>query len=300
MNSTYEFTKSSALVDYMTPFRQSQDQYSWDHGSLSTVKGTSRATEQIFSFSGLPAAAQTKELQSIFYADMGEQAATTFTVNKYTLATMFSHEFLKDSWHLPDMLKEAGSAAGESHAFIVDQAMAAPFNRAFNSSYTMYDDVELCGDHTMDSGDSYSNELTAASLTYDNLWLAVNFFETTPISHSGLYLTDKPAGVLYHPSKEKEVQAIRQSQLKPGTADNDKNTLGDYNLDYISCRHLSTTTNWFVYGSKFKRDFLRLTREPVNTATDDDFDRMGMKFRSYQRFAVGIRDFIWIVGNQGA
>jgi hypothetical protein len=33
---------------------------------------------------------------------------------------------------------------------------------------------------------------------------------------------------------------------------------------------------------------------------EDDFDRMGVKFRSYQRFAVGVRDFLWIVGNPGA
>ena len=300
MNNTFAFAKSVALVDYMDPFRQKEKQVTWGHASISSTKSTNRATEQVFSYSGLPAAQQTKELQSIFYADMGEQAATTFTVNKFTLATMFSHEFLKDSWHLPDMMKEAGAAAGESHSFILDQAMAAPLNRAFNSSYTMYDGVELCGEHTMADGTSYDNDLAPASLTFDNVWLAINHFETAPVSHSGIYLADKPDCLVYHPSKEKEVQAILKSALEPGTADNDKNTIQAYNLKPVPCRFLSTTTNWFITGSRFKNDFLRIVREPVNTATEDDFDRMGMKFRSYQRFAVGVRDFLWIVGNPGA
>ena len=300
MNTTYTHAKAVSLVDYMTPFRQKEKQVTWSWGDISSTKSTSRATEQVFSFSGLPAASQTKELQSIFFADLGEQNATTFTVSKYTLATMFSHEFLKDAYHLPDMMKEAGAAAGESHSFIKDQAMAAPLNRAFNSSYAMYDSVELCGVHTMDDGTTYDNDLAPASLTFDNVWLAVNHFETAPISHSGIYLSDQPDCLVYHPSKEKEVQAILKSQLEPGTADNDKNTLQAYNLKPVPCRFLSTTTNWFITGKRFKNDFLLLQREGVQTATDDDFDRMGMKFRSYQRFALGIRDFLWIVGNPGA
>ena len=94
MNNTFTFAKSVALVDYMDPFRQKEKQVTWNHAAISSTKSTNRATEQVFSYGGLPAAGQTKELQSIFYADMSEQAATTFTVNKFTLATMFSHEFL--------------------------------------------------------------------------------------------------------------------------------------------------------------------------------------------------------------
>ena len=299
-NSTYTHAKSVALVDYMTPFRVQQDKYTWGWQNISTSRPTNRATEQVFSFGGLPAAVRTGELQPVFYADMSEQAATTFTVNKFTLSTMFSYEFLKDAYHLPDMMKEAGTCAGDSHSYARDISMAAPLNRAFNSNYALYDGVELCGTHTMDSGDSYTNLLSTASLTFDNVWLAVNHFETAPISQSGLPLTDTPEWLIYHPSKEKEVQAILKSTLEPGGANNDLNTLkSSYNLKPLPCRHLSTTTNWFIAGSKFKGDFLFLEREAANNATDDDFDRMGMKFRSHQRFAVGIRDFPWIVGNVG-
>ena len=298
-STTYSFAKSVALTDYMPPFRQAKEQSTWAWDKIVSKKSTKRATEQVFSYTGLPAANQTGELEPIYYADMNELAATTFTVTKKTLATMFSHEFINDSWHLPDVMKEAGQAAGESQAFVRDQAVAAVLSGAFDST-TTYDGSYLCSTHTMKDGGSYDNALTAASITFDNLWLMINHFETAPVTHQGLYLQDTPKFLIYHPSKEKEVRAVLKSSLEPGTADNDKNTVQDYNLIPIPNRFLTTTTHWFIAGSRFKNDFCYFSREDVKTAMEDDFDRMGVKFRSYQRFAVGVRDFLWLVGNPGA
>ena len=299
-NTTYSHAKSVARTMYQPVFRQKQVEQLWDYGKIVSMHTTQRATEEVYSQSGLPAASQTGELEPIYYADMHELGSTTFTVNKYTIATMFSHELIKDNIHLPDILKEAGAASGESMAFIKAQAIAAILNRAFNSSYPMYDGVELCGTHTLKSGDSFDNDLTPASLTFDNVWSAINHFETALLSQSGLYLKDTPKYLVYHPSKEKEVQAILQSNLEPGTADNDKNTIRNYNLVPVSCRYLTTSTNWFLASERFKQDYQFWSREKPRTDTEDDFDRMGIKFRNYTRFAVGVRDFIRVVGNPGA
>ena len=299
-NTTYSFAKAVALTDYQPAFRQNQKEQLWPYDKICSMKSTKRATEQVFSTSGLPAANSTGELEPIYYADMHELGATTFTVGKYSIATMFSHELVKDNIHLPDVLKEAGAAAGESMAFIKAQAIAAILNRAFDSNYTLYDSVELCGTHTLKSGDSFDNDLTPASLTFDNVWLAINHFETSLLSQSGLYLKDTPSKLIYHPSKEKEVQAILKSQLEPGTANNDKNTIKSYNLTPVPCRYLSSTTAWFLASDKFKDDFQFWNRESPTSAMEDDFDRMGIKMRNYCRFAVGVRDFLRIVGNPGA
>jgi hypothetical protein len=284
----------------MPAFRQKNELQLWDWEKLYTRKPTTRATEQVFSYAGLPVARRTGEMEPILYADIAELAATTFTVRKYTLATMFSHEVLQDNQHLPELMREAGACAGESQSYIRAQSAAQVFNNAFDTD-TGYDGSFLCSTHTMNDGTSYDNALTAASLTFDNLWLAINHFETTPYSHSGLYLKDKPEFLVYHPSKEKEVQALLQTtQGEPGTADNDKNTIRNYNLKPVSCRFLDTSTYWFVLGSRAKRDLCWLDREKVKTATEDDFDLMASKFRSYQRYAYGFRDFLWVVGNPGA
>jgi len=297
--TTFAYAKSVALTDYMPPFRQAKEQVTWPWEKIVTKKSTKRATEQVFSVTGLPAANQTGELEPIYYADAAELDATTFTVTKKTLATMFSHEFIEDSWHLKDQMAEAGKMAGESHAYIKDLAVAAILYGAFATTKT-YDSSYLCSTHTMKNGGSYDNSLGPSSITFDNLWLMINHFETAPITHQGLLLKDTPKYLIYHPSKEKEVRAVLKSQLQPGGANNDKNTVLDYNLIPIPCRFLTTTTHWFIAGSRFKDDFIFLEREGMKTAMEDDFDRMGVKFRSYQRFAVGVRDFLWICGNPGA
>ena len=133
-NTRYSFTKAVAITDYLPAFRQNQTQQLWDYGKVTGMKKTSKATEQVFSYAGLPAASQTGELEPIYYADMSELGATTFTVNKYTIATMFSHELQQDNLHLPDVMKEAGTASGESMAYIKALSIAATFNRAFDST----------------------------------------------------------------------------------------------------------------------------------------------------------------------
>lgn len=300
-NTQFSFTKAIALTQYMKAFRIGEGVQGWEWEKVYTRKKTDKATEQVFSYNGLPVARLTGELEPVYYADMSENAATTFTVQKFTLASIVSRELQMNNLHLPDFMKELGSSAGESQQYVRNVSAAAAFNRAFSSSYTLWDGVELCGTHTLKDGTSFDNDLTPASLTFDNLWLAVNAFETTIQSHAGLYLVDKPKYLIYHPSKEKEVRALlKTTEGQPGTANNDYNSLRDYNLEPIPCRFLTTSTYWFVLGSKAKRDFIWLDREGVKTEMEDDFDLMASKVRSSQFYAVGVRDFNYAFGNPGA
>ena len=113
-NTSYSNARAIALTDYLPAFRDSQKQQRWDWKQFTSMKSTKRATEQIYSTAGLGVARQTAELEPIYYADMSELGSTTFTVKKFTLASMWSHELLTDQWHSPDLYKEAGSSAGDS------------------------------------------------------------------------------------------------------------------------------------------------------------------------------------------
>lgn len=298
-NTTYAFTKAVSITDYMPAFKSTENKYTWDWKKLVTTRKTNRATEQVFSYATLPVARETSELEPVYYADMAELSSTTFTVAKYTLATMFSHELLQDNQHLPDLMKEAGESMGESHSYIRDVAIASTYNRAFNSSYPMYDGVELCGTHYMNDGTEVDNDLTGASISFDNIWLMLNYFETSMYSHAGIAIRDTPKYIIYHPIQEQNIRAVLESELEPGVADNDKNTVKSYGLIPVSCRHLTTDTHWFIAGSKWPKCHIYMPREGVKTATEDDIQRMGTHFVSWQRFAHGPKEFLYIVGNPG-
>ena len=283
----------------MPAFCTKSDLQTWAWEKLCTKKTTKRGTEQVFSYAGLPPAKQTGELGITYFADIAELAATTFTVGKYTIGSTFSDEVIDDNQHLPDLMREAGTFMGDSQSYIQDAAAAYPFNNAF-SAYTMYDSVALCGTHTLKSGDSFNNVLTTSSLTYDNLWAGIVKFETTMFTQSGLYLHDTPKFLLYHPAKEKQVRAILKSSQIPGSADNDKNTIADYNLVPVPCRFLSTSTYWFLLGSKFPSTYYWFTRKRPEVEWDKDFVRGAVMCKSTQRFARGLKEFTYIFGNAGS
>ena len=298
-NTTYAFAKAVALTSYMPAFIDKSEKQSWDWEKIVTKKSTDGATEQIFSYAGLPVARKTGELGSIYYADMKELGSTTFTVGKYTIGTTFSDEVIADNQHLGDLMKEAGTFMGDAQSYINDASMAYPFNNAF-SAFTMYDSVALCGTHTLKSGDTFNNVLTTSSLTYDNLWAAISKFETTLFTQSGLYLKDTPKYIVYHPSKEKNMQAILKSSLVPGGANNDKNTIQGYNLVPIPCRFLTTTTNWFLLGSRFPETYIRFNRQRPEVEWDKDFVRGAVMCKSTQCFTRGIKEYSYIFGNVGS
>lgn len=297
--TTYSIAKAVSNTDYLPAFIDNADRQSWPWSKICTKKKTGRGSEQMFSWAGLPPSRSTEELGEVHFADIAELPATTWTVGKYTIGSAFSDESIEDNQHLPDLMSEAGTFMGQSQAYAQDQAAAYPFNNAF-SAYTVFDSVALCGTHSMRSGDAFDNVLTTASLTYDNLWAGVNKFETTIFSQAGHYLKDTPKYVLYHPSKEKQWQVIRQTSNVPGTANNDKNTLQDYNLVGIPCRHLSTTTNWFILGEQFPKDYIWFTRYKPRTKWDKDFVHGAVLCKSEARFAREIRNFTHIFGNAGS
>lgn len=299
-NTTHAFTKAISRQVFQPPFRVAADQYSWPWEKITTVKTSSAATESTFSFNGLGYARQTGELEPVFYNDMSENASTTWTHAKYTLGTMFSQELMEDSQYI-SFVKEAGQAIGEGQAYMVEYTVATVLNRAFNSSYTLWDGSELCASsHTTFSGDSVDNDLTAASLDFDTLWSAISHFETTLVTQDGLPITDKPKFLIYHPSQEKDViKLLKTSSGQPDTPDHSVNSLTLYGLIPVSCRHL-TSTYWFVAGSKFPKDFIFYWRIRKEVKQEGDFDRDAIKIKSRQRYSVGLRDWTYIVGNPGA
>jgi len=53
-------------------------------------------------------------------------------------------------------------------------------------------------------------------------------------------------------------------------------------------------------GEGFKKDFCWFDRKKVSTKLEDDFDLDGVKLKTTQRFASGIRNYTHIQGNTGS
>ena len=296
------WAKAVALTDYMPAFRSGGDIASWGWKKISTTKSSKKATEQVYPYTGFGLPMETNELEMIHYDSMYELDPTTFTMKKYTLATMFSDELIADRReHMKDIMKEAGTAMRESHQYIRDLIMASHFNNAFSGA-TVWDGSALCDTHTLKSGGTLDNDLTAADLSHTSLWLAWSYFTGTISTQRGLLQQTTPVALICHTSEEKNARVIKESNLETLAAtihSQDKNVLKG-KFDIITNPFLTDIDNWFLVDDKFKSDLLFFERQAPKTDTEADFDREGLKIKNVQRFASGPKDFPHIVGTPGA
>jgi hypothetical protein len=300
--TTAHWTKNVSRQVFLPAYMAREGVYSWPWEKLYTVANSDHATEQVFAYSGMGAAQATAELEPAYFADMSELEETTFTHSKYTLGFMASQELVEDGKYV-DVIKDGGEAVADGLNYIVDYSTCnLVFNRAFSSTYPLYDGTELCGAHTLASGATLTNEGTAASISFDSLWLGINYFENTATRQDGLPLVDKPKYLLYNPVKEKLVAKVLSNTTghQPDSADQgNTDTLKGYGITGIPCRHLSTNY-WFLLGERAMKDlrfFWRIRRE---VKRDSDFDRDGLKIKARIRFSVGVADSPRIFGNTGA
>lgn len=300
MANTNHFAKSVSLVDYQPAFITGTKLQTWNWQQFCTMKNTDRLTEQVFSYTGLGLPRQTGEQNPFYFDEMHELGTTTFTNVKWTLSTRFSYELLKYDKHIRDLAKKAGQRMGEAHAYLRDYRVAYLFNQAFSSTYiTGYDSVELCGSHTLDDGTSYDNDLTAASLDFDNLWSMIDHFSTSTYNHKGLLINPKPKWLVTNPINRKTVEKILESSAEPDTLSN-KNTVGNKGIVPVYCPHLTSTTAYFLLGEEFRDDLIFWNVESPRYVDEDDNTIHGTNFFSWSIFSVGWREYINIVGNPGA
>ena len=300
MANTYSFTKAVSLTDYQPAFITGSKLQSWNWQQFTTIKQSDRLTEQVFSYTGLGLPRQTGEQNPFYFDEMRELGATTFTNVKYTLSTRFSYELIKYDKHVRDLMKKAGKTMGESHAYLRDQQVAQVFNRAFNSSYPMYDSVELCGSHTLDDGTSLDNDLTAASMSFDNLWAMIDHFSLSTYNHKGLLIQPKAKWLVCNPTLRKTVEKILETDREPDQGDWNKNTVGNKGIIPVYCPLITSTTAYFLLGEEFKSDLLFWNVETPRYDEEDDKSVHGTNLFSWQIFSCGAREFISIVANPGA
>jgi hypothetical protein len=89
-----------------------------------------------------------------------------------------------------------------------------------------------------------------------------------------------------------------ESQLKSGTANNDKNVLKDLSLNYVINHYLTDTDAWFVKCSQDELKFYN--RQSPVFENEDDFDTKNAKFTVTTRFSTGWADWPGVFGTPGA
>lgn len=194
--------------------------------------------------------------------------------------------------------KKIPGELGKSANYSLDTLFWDIFNSGFVTTVrTGIDSAALFASHTRINGGTDSNYASAATLDEAPLEAALNHFEGMT-NHQGIPIEMK-ANLLIIPYQLKWMaKRLLLSEFRPGTMDNDINTLKDEGLQFYVCHYLTSETAFFVVSPD--HDLRHIWRDNVEFESGDDFRTKNAMFTSTFRCAEEFWDWRGAYGNAGA
>lgn len=242
------------------------------------------------------------EGSNISYDDFAQGFTQTYTHITYASGFIITREEIEDNQYM-ELAQKRAKFLGRSAKETKENVAANILNRAFNSSYTGADGVELCSTaHVLEKGGTYRNELaTAADLSESSLeQMCIDIMDFRDGANK--LINAKPRKLVIPRALCFEAERILKSTLQNDTANNAINALKSKGIlpeGYVVNHYLTDSDAFFVLTDV--PDGLKLfQRRALETANDSDFDSENMKFKVTERYSVGWTDPRGIMGSPGA
>lgn len=175
-------------------------------------------------------------------------------------------------------------------------------NRAFNSSYTGADGVELCSSAHPTLAADVANELAVpadfSEAALEDMVIALRKSK----NNRGLRMMIRPTQLIVPPDLEFEANRVLKSKERPGTADRDINALSQ--LGYLQNApivnpYLTDADAWFC-KTDVPDGLIYINRRSMAIDEDNDFDTENMLVKATFRDVFGWNDYRGIFGSEGA
>jgi hypothetical protein len=234
------------------------------------------------------------------YDSESQQTITRYTHIAYALGFIITREEMDDN-----LYEKKGVSRTQALAFSFRQTKenvaANVYNRAFNSSYTGGDGVQLIAtSHPSLSGNQSNTLAVAADLSEAALEsLVINIMNAT--NNRGLKIGLMPQKLVIPTALAFEAQRILKSASQSGTANNDINALKAMGVfpDGIAVNHYLTGTTNYYARTNVPNGMKLFQRKTAEFAQDGDFDTGNLKYKGYERYSVGWTDWRAVYGVNG-
>lgn len=262
------------------------------------VETSGKDKETDSAVSGFSLLIQTAELGPLDYEDPNQMFRTVYSHLKYTKGFKVSEELVEDDQH--NVIRAMPGALGKAAKRTQEFYAAAQLNNAFTTTATSYGDGKpLCStSHTRaDGGTAQSNaSSTGLTLTEDNLE-TVRVAARKVLDDKGMRFILMFNRLIVPVDLEKTAKIITQSQLRPGTGNNDINIYqGMYEV--IPWEYLTSTTAWFLQDARqhLMKWYWRVRPE---FRQDFGFDSGAQLYKTRIRFSTGWSDYRGMQGSKG-
>ena len=265
------------------------------------VKKSTKHREEMVQISGFGLVPEKTQGEASKFDSHTQGATTTATHVAYSLGYVVTREELADNQYT-----EVSMTRAEGLAFSASQTSenvaANVLNRAFNSSYTFGDGLELISTaHTLALGGTWSNELNPSAdfseASVEDLVIQI-MNATNP---RGLKISLMPRRLIVPTALFFETERVLGSQLQNDTANNAINALKSKGIvPEIAVNHYLTDTDAFFLKTNAMNGLTKWEREGVSFTQDTDFDTDNAKAKVYFRESYTCGDPRSIYGSGGA
>lgn len=263
-------------------------------------KNSDKSYEEDVEATGFGLAPQKTEGAAISYTSHTQGATTRYTNVTYGLGFIVTQEEIEDNQY-----KDKAFSRAEMLAFSMrttkEIVHANILNRAFTAAYAGGDGQELISaDHPNATGGTQSNYLATPADFSEAALEDVMIMINTAKNSVGLQIAIKPKKLIIPPQLVFEAERVLNSNLRSGTADNDKNAVkGMLSGGYVCNHYLTDADAWFVQTDA-PRGLMHFKRRAIEFAKDGDFDTSNAKHKATERYSAGWTDWRGVYGSEGA
>ena len=278
-------------------------QYEDEAGEVYETESSDRAFEEEVKLAGFGAAPVKSEGSSISYDTAQENFTARYTHETVAMGFAITEEAVEDNLY-DSVSARYTKALARAMAHTKQVKAAFPLNNAYvSANFTAGDGVQLCSDsgHLTIDGVAIPNALTTPSdLNETSLEQAVIDIAAYTDAR-GLLIAARPRKLIVAPYNQFVATRILDTELRPGTADNDINAMRTNGTipDGYRVNHFLTTTNkkhWFVM-TDVPNGMKHFTRTALQTGMDGDFDTGNVRYKARERYSFGVSDYLGIFGS---
>lgn len=283
-------------------FGMAYKEHSPEYKEIFDIERSEKNFEEDVNVYGTGLASVKPEGENIKYDDMAQSWVKRYAHITYGLGFVITREAVEDNLYMK-LAEQRSKRLAFSMRQTKENVAANVLNRAFNSSYTGADGLELCSTaHLLAKGGTFKNELTtAADLSEASLEQAcIDIMDM--VDDSGLKVNIMPRKLIVPTALCFEAERILRSSLQNDTANNALNALRSKGVlpEGHVVNHYLTDSDAFFIKTNCPDGMKMFQRRDVGMENDTDFDSENMKFKCTERYSVGWTDPRGIFGSPGA
>ena len=275
--------------------------YANEHSQIFDTENSDRAFEEEVMLSGFANAGGKPEGSAVNYDAAQETFTARYTHETLALAFSITEEAIEDNLY-DRLASRYTKALARSMANAKQVKAANVLNRAFNSSYTGGDGLELCSTaHVIVSGTEQNELSTAADLNETSLEQAMIDIAALT-DERGLKIAAQGRKMIVPSALQFTAERLLKSVGRTGTADNDISAVVSMNVipqGYVVNHYLTDTDAWFV-KTDVPNGLKHFVRAPIKTAMEGDFETGNVRYKARERYSFGWSDWRGIFGSPGA